>query len=70
MLKGVKAIEETIEEYSSNMNTIIIAHRLSTIKRCDRIYVMEQGKIIEEGNHDNLLELNGKYARLWRQQVG
>lgn len=65
-----KAIEETIEEYSSNMTTIIIAHRLSTIKRCDRIYVMEQGKIIEEGNHDNLLELNGKYARLWRQQVG
>ena len=65
-----RAIENTIEEYSKGMTTIIIAHRLSTIKRCDTIYVMEKGKILEEGNHEELLEIDGQYAKLWRQQVG
>lgn len=65
-----RAIEQTIEEYSEGMTTIIIAHRLSTIRRCDTIYVMEKGKIIEAGNHEQLLEFEGQYAKLWRQQVG
>lgn len=64
-----RAIEMTIEKYSKGMTTIIIAHRLSTIKRCDRIYVMEKGKIIEEGNHEELIGVDMIYARLWRQQV-
>lgn len=65
-----RAIENTIEEYSKGMTTIIIAHRLSTIRRCDRIYVMEKGKVIEEGSHQVLLDRDGQYARLWRQQTG
>lgn len=64
------AIENTIEEYSKGMTTIIIAHRLSTIRRCDRIYVMEKGKIIEYGNHQTLIDREGQYAVLWRQQAG
>lgn len=65
-----RAIENTIEEYSKGMTTIIIAHRLSTIRRCDRIYVMEKGKVIEEGSHQVLLNRDGQYARLWKQQTG
>lgn len=65
-----RAIENTIEEYSKDMTTIIIAHRLSTIKRCDTIYVMEKGKIIEAGSHEELIGIDGQYASLWRQQVG
>lgn len=64
-----RAIESTIEEYSKEMTTIIIAHRLSTIKRCDMIFVMEKGKIIEAGNHDKLLGFEGQYARLWGKQI-
>lgn len=65
-----RAIEQTIEEYSEGMTTIIIAHRLSTIKRCDTIYVLEKGKILEHGNHNELLQKDGQYAKLWKQQVG
>lgn len=65
-----RGIENTVEEYSEGMTTIIIAHRLGTIRRCDRIYVMEKGKVIEEGDHQELLERDGQYALLWRQQVG
>jgi ATP-binding cassette subfamily B protein len=61
-----RAIEDTVEEYSKGITTIIIAHRLSTIKRCNMIYVMERGKIIEEGNHEQLIRFNGQYARMWR----
>ena len=63
------AIEDTIEEYSKGMTTIIIAHRLSTIKRCDIIYVMEKGKIVEGGCHEELLGYEGKYKKMWRQQI-
>ena len=63
-----RAIEDTIEEYSKGITTIIIAHRLSTIKRCNMIIVMEKGKIIEAGNHERLLGFEGMYARLWHQQ--
>ncbi|MDD4112793.1 MAG: peptidase domain-containing ABC transporter [Herbinix sp.] len=64
-----RAIQETIDEYVKDMTTIIIAHRLSTIKRCDMIYVMEKGRIIEAGNHEQLLGFDGMYAKLWGQQV-
>lgn len=64
-----KAIESTINELSENITTIIIAHRLSTVMRCDRIFVMEDGQIVEEGTHSELLVKQGKYYSLWKGQM-
>jgi ATP-binding cassette subfamily B protein len=50
--------------------TVLIAHRLSTIMHADRIYVLERGRIVESGRHEELLEKNGLYFALWRQQIG
>ena len=63
-----RALDETIRNFSKNVTTIFIAHRLSTIKNCDKIYVLEKGKIIESGNHKELTQLGGKYAELVSQQ--
>ena len=62
------AIKNTVFQLDQNLTCIIIAHRLSTIKNCDRIYVMEQGKIVETGTHTELMESNGLYAQLWNMQ--
>lgn len=64
-----KAIERTIHKFSEGMTTIIIAHRLSTIMRCDNIYILEKGEIIEKGNHKELLEQEGRYYKLWKEQL-
>ena len=50
--------------------TILIAHRLSTVMHADRIYVLERGRIVEEGTHDQLVSHLGLYYALWRQQIG
>jgi len=65
-------ISKTIRDVSVNQNhiTILIAHRLSTIMHADTIYVLEKGRIIEHGAHDELLELKGLYYAMWRQQIG
>ena len=64
-----RAIEKTIHDFSKEMTTIIIAHRLSTIMRCDNIYILENGEIIESGNHKELIEKKGKYYSLWKDQL-
>jgi len=63
-----KAVSDTINSFS-NLTTIIIAHRLSTIMRCDRIYVMDQGQILEQGTHEELIAKQGKYYELWKDQL-
>ncbi len=51
------------------MTTIIIAHRLSTIKRCDKIFVMDKGEMIEQGSHEELMMRKGRYYKLWQEQL-
>jgi ATP-binding cassette subfamily B protein len=65
-------ITTTIRQISANKSqiTVLIAHRLSTIMHADKIIVLEQGKIIEQGKHEALLELKGLYYAMWRQQIG
>ncbi|GAU76488.1 peptidase domain-containing ABC transporter [Fusibacter sp. 3D3] len=64
-----KAIEKTINTAGKGITTLIIAHRLSTIMKCDTIYVMEKGEIIEFGNHKDLINRNGKYYEMWKDQL-
>jgi ATP-binding cassette subfamily B multidrug efflux pump len=64
------AIQEQLLGLMEGKTVIAIAHRLSTIARMDRLIVLEQGRIVEEGSHDYLLRGNGHYARLWRHQSG
>ncbi|NFT06234.1 MULTISPECIES: peptidase domain-containing ABC transporter [unclassified Clostridium] len=63
-----KAIQKTMEECSGSITSIIIAHRLSTIMKCDKIYVLDNGKIVEEGSHKELIGKMGYYYRLWSGQ--
>jgi ATP-binding cassette subfamily B protein len=64
------AIARSLEKITCNRTTIAIAHRLSTIRHSDCIYVMEQGKIVESGTHEELLEKQGIYNNLWQVQTG
>lgn len=63
-------IQDSIERIMTGKTVIAIAHRLSTISSMDRLLIMEEGKIIEQGTHDELLAQNGQYAKLWAMQSG
>ena len=64
------ALQRSIELVTRGRTAIIIAHRLSTIRNADRIIVLEDGKVVEDGQHETLVQLDGVYARLWAVQTG
>ena len=64
------ALQRSIAKISRERTTMIVAHRLSTVRNAHRILVFEDGSIIEQGTHDDLVDMNGKYAALWRVQTG
>lgn len=64
------ALQRSIQRISQNRTAIVIAHRLSTVRHADRIVVLENGCVVEDGTHDTLLAQSGVYARLWSVQTG
>ena len=64
------AIQRSLMRITANRTTLVIAHRLSTVRHADRIVVMDQGCIVEDGTHEQLLHQAGVYADLWRVQAG
>lgn len=65
-------ITRTVRDVTENSShiTVLIAHRLSTIMHADRIYVLEKGKVLEVGTHEELISHKGLYAAMWREQIG
>ena len=64
------AIQRSLDQITAQRTTLVIAHRLSTVRHADRIVVMEQGRIVETGQHEQLIGAGGAYANLWRVQAG
>src|SRR6185312_8339006 len=63
-------IQDALWKLMEGRTAIVVAHRLSTIQRMDRIIVLDDGKIVEQGTHKELLRVNGQYAQLWARQSG
>jgi ATP-binding cassette subfamily B protein len=64
------AIQRSLELITAERTTLVIAHRLSTVRHADQIVVMDQGRIVERGSHDQLIAAGGAYVNLWRVQAG
>jgi len=62
-------IQKNMRQISQGRTVLIIAHRLSTVRACDRIITVEAGEVVEDGNHDQLMGTDGRYARLWKNQM-
>jgi ATP-binding cassette subfamily B (MDR/TAP) protein 1 len=69
-IDSLAARQKTLNEGGKKTTIIIIAHRLSTVRNADKICVMEKGRIVESGNHEDLLIRNGLYKQLWDKQMG
>jgi ABC-type multidrug transport system fused ATPase/permease subunit len=65
-----KLIQEALNKLMQKRTVIVIAHRLSTIQKMDKIVVLDDGVIIEQGSHTELLARKGTYAKLWKHQSG
>ena len=65
-----RAIQRSLDRVAAERTTFVVAHRLSTVTDADRIYVLEDGRIVERGTHDELRERGGRYAELWDAQTG
>jgi subfamily B ATP-binding cassette protein MsbA len=63
-----RSVQEALNHLMEGRTTLVIAHRLSTIVHADMIYVMDKGRVVEQGNHDELLRWEGAYARLYQMQ--
>lgn len=63
-------IQKSIDKATKDRTTLIIAHRLSTVRNADKILVFDEGKIVERGSHEKLVEENGLYSELWNKHVG
>lgn len=61
-------IQQAIEKLVPDATVVMVAHRLSTVKKCDKIFVMENGRVVEQGSHDELLMHNGLYSEFWKSQ--
>ena len=64
------ALQRSISKITEDRAAVIIAHRLSTVRNADRILVLDQGSIVEDGTHEELLAMNGIYGRMWAVQTG
>jgi ATP-binding cassette subfamily B protein len=64
------AIQRSLTRVAQGRTTIVVAHRLSTVRHADRIYLLQDGAVAEQGTHDELVALGGAYAALWRVQTG
>jgi subfamily B ATP-binding cassette protein MsbA len=62
-------VQQALGEFGRGRTVLIIAHRLSTVRAADRILVVEDGRVVEQGSHDDLLAANGAYARLVKLQL-
>ena len=64
-----REVQAALERVLPGHTALVIAHRLATIQKADRIVVLDQGRVVEQGTHAQLLSLNGTYSKLWRAQT-
>jgi subfamily B ATP-binding cassette protein HlyB/CyaB len=65
-----RMIQQNMRDIAKGRTVLIIAHRLSTVRTADRIFTLERGRLVEDGNHDSLINTGGRYATLYRMQGG